>query len=250
MNTGTGATDEYHIYAAAFAASELALAALAKYLVDDNETATFIAANLMLALALVYYMVRPHSGLSRHFGVVAVTLLYQLYFYTRDIAMPTWFSAVPVVCMGIQVCAENMLVLRAARPRPVDKRSDEERLLAPKTSDLADDLVGKDDFTWYYATVGTVPFLVWIAVPMAHGGLFHLSWSQILLLVAIWSALALTESHKRRRLEAKSFVVPHEAVKCAPLLYLPAYTWWAVVALVVFNLYITRQLQWSNKSNV
>lgn len=241
---------EQRVYVLGFAATELALAALAKYLVDDNETATFIAANLMLALALVYYTTQPHTGISRHFGVVAVTLLYQLYFYTRELAMPGWFSFVPVAAMGVQVCAENALVLRAARPRPVDRRTDEEKMLDPKPPDFVEELVTKDDFAVYYGRVGTVPFLVWIAVPLSHGGLFHLPWSQILVLVAIWAALALTESYKRLRLEAKSFVVPHEAVKCAPLLYLPAYTWWAVVALVVFNLYITRRLQWSNKSNV
>jgi len=260
-NTGLPWNSKFFVYGSVFAIFETVLAVVAKMAFRRSAAVAYAAANAVLALACVYAEIRPGSSVVWHFAVIGAAMLYQLLLSARDLVAPPWAVAVAVAAVALQLAFENTLIIRgtqlvitssaaaAAPPPPPPPRppsaapgamgGSEERML-PAPPELTYDTLCAHALVYKYRRVGAVPLLVWIAVPLAPGGVFAIRWWQVAVTAGLWYALAVTENRKRVCFE-KIVPVPHEAAKCAVLLYLPPAAAWPLAAtLSLANVAIVR----------
>lgn len=237
-----------HVYNFSFCMAVFTLLIVTKVLFQKAESIAYFCCALTVGIANAYHAAGYRAGIVLHFRSIVNITMYQFYYDSHRLYMPSWVSYMAAFGVTVQFILENCVVwvLRngdAGTEQVFGKVSatvERSPTIKEHITRIFLEVYHDPAFREKHAVISQTYLLIWAFCPISDTGVLRAPWTRLIGMVILWVFIVVFEHYKCRVCKtvlSGDFVVAHTAYKCAALLYLPKPLWTIFAGLILWDFF-------------
>lgn len=237
------------VYNFSFALTVFTFLLITKVLFQKAESVAYLCCAFTVGISNAYCAAGFRAGVTRHFCNIVNITMYQFYYDSHRLYMPSWIAYLPAFGVVCLLVFENCIVWVLCSGTGVNEsvlgngHAAVERYptLRDRVVRVFVEVYQDGPFREKYVAAAHLYLFAWTILPLSGTGILRAPWHRLIVMVIAWTTISLCEHYKSRvckPVAAGDFAVAHPAYKCAPLLYLPTQLWILFLVLVVWDCFV------------